>query len=172
MKYRESHYLEFDNMEVIPRIARLLPRELASRYHALPVADDGKRITVAMADPDNDEAREAIIAVLGPSTIIVRTNAQFIDKFLAEFWDRATNRPPELLLWLPKKSIMTGIETYAEYIATLLGAHLNHFETADMGDKACRALVSEIENIKADIVVLGEWEQTITERLMPGVSRK
>ena len=168
MKYRESHYLEFDNLEVIPRIAGLLPRELAIRYHALPVADDGKRITVAMADPNDNEAREAIIAVLGPSTLIVRTNAQFIDKLLAEFWDKATNRPLELLLWLPKKSITTGIETYAEYIATLLGAHLNHFETADMGDKAYRALVSVIEDIKADIVVLGEWEQTIMERLIQG----
>lgn len=166
MKYQESQYLEFDNLEVIPRIAGLLPRELAIRYHALPVAEDGKQITVAMADPSDNEAREAIIAVLGPSTLIVRTNAQFIDKFLAEFWDQANNQPLELLLWLPRKSIITGIETYAEYVATLLGAHINHFETADIGDKAYKALVSEIENIKADIVVLGEWDQTIMERLI------
>ena len=168
MRNREKQYLEFNKLETIPRLARLLPPDLASRYHALPVAEDGARVTVAMADPDDKEAREAILAVLGPSVCVVRADAQVIDRLIAEFWEKASNRALELLLWVPTKSIATEVESYADHLAALLGAHLNQFETSCTGNEAYRALTSEIEHIKADIVVLGEFEQSILERLIEG----
>ena len=47
-----------------PLVARRLPAELARRFHALPIAEDNGRITVAMADPDDVVARQAIASAL------------------------------------------------------------------------------------------------------------
>jgi len=51
-------------MCVNPEVARRLPFELACRYQALPVAEDDGHLTVAMAHPDDMEARQAILAAL------------------------------------------------------------------------------------------------------------
>ncbi|MBE9474041.1 MAG: hypothetical protein IMY85_04060, partial [Chloroflexi bacterium] len=165
MKNRETSYLDFNRLEAIPRLAALLPYDLACRYHALPVAEDGERITVAMADPDDKDAREAIMAVLGPSACVVRADAQVIDSLLAKFWEKASNPTSELLLWASTKAFADEIEVYAEELATLLGAHLSRFETLKTGNEAYRALTSEVKRTKADIVILGSNEQTTLNRL-------
>lgn len=168
MKNQATQHLELDNLQANPRLAKLLPPDLACRCRALPVAEDGERITVAMADPDDKEAREAIFAVLGPSAYVVRADARIIDRLLAEFREMTINQSLELLLWAPAKAIPDEVETYAKDLATLLGAHLSMFETSCMGNEAFRALTSEIDHIKADIVILGEFEQSILERLIEG----
>ncbi len=53
---------------VNPEVARRLPFDLACRYQALPVAEDDGHLTVAMAHPDNMEARQAILAALPPTS--------------------------------------------------------------------------------------------------------
>lgn len=166
MKNRETSYLDFNRLEAIPRLTGLLPHDLACRYHALPVAEDGERITVAMADPDDKDAREAIMAVLGPSACVVRADAQVIDSLLAKFWEKASNPTSELLLWASTRAFADEIEVYAEDLATLLGAHLSRFETPKTGNEAYRALTSEVKRTKADIVILGSNEQTTLNRLL------
>jgi nucleotide-binding universal stress UspA family protein len=147
-------------------LAGLLPPDLACRYHALPVAEDGERITVAMADPGDKDAREAIMAVLGPSACFVRADAQVIDSLLAKFWEKASSPTSELLLWASTRAFADEIEAYAEDLATLLGAHLSRFETPKTGNEAYRVLASEVKRTKADIVILGSNEQTTLNRLL------
>jgi len=55
-------------MRVNPKVARRLPFDLACRYQALPVAEDDGHLTVAMAHPDDMEARQAILAALPPTS--------------------------------------------------------------------------------------------------------
>jgi nucleotide-binding universal stress UspA family protein len=166
MKNRETQYLDFNRLEAISRLAGLLPPDLACRYHALPVAEDGERITVAMADPGDKDAREAIMAVLGPSACFVRADAQVIDSLLAKFWEKASSPTSELLLWASTRAFADEIEAYAEDLATLLGAHLSRFETPKTGNEAYRVLASEVKRTKADIVILGSNEQTTLNRLL------
>ena len=166
MNNQETQYLDLNRLEAIPRLAGLLPPNLACRYHALPVAEDGVRITVAMADPDDKDAREVIMAALGPSTCVVRADAQVIDSLLAEFWEKASNQSLNLLLWVPTRAVADEVEAYAEDLATLLGAHLSRFETPKTGNEAYRVLTSEIKRTKADIVILGSNEQTTLNRLL------
>ena len=163
---RETQYLDFNRLEAISRLAGLLPPDLACRYHALPVAEDGERITVAMADPGDKDAREAIMAVLGPSACFVRADAQVIDSLLAKFWEKASSPTSELLLWASTRAFADEIEAYAEDLATLLGAHLSRFETPKTGNEAYRVLASEVKRTKADIVILGSNEQTTLNRLL------
>ena len=43
--------VDLTNFEVDPRIARLIPNEMASKHLVLPLRRDGRTLTVAMADP-------------------------------------------------------------------------------------------------------------------------
>ena len=58
--------LPLKGMRINPEVARRLPFDLACRYQALPVAEDDGRLTVAMANPNDMEARQAILAALPP----------------------------------------------------------------------------------------------------------
>jgi len=168
MKHQDTQYLVYDELETIPAIARLFPRELASRYHAFPVATDGARITVAMANPDDKEARERINALFGASACVVRADTVVIDKLIAEHCQPVSKRSPELLIWLPTKPFLNEIETYTDQLATLLGAHLNRFETSSVENHAYEALIAEIGQIHPNVVVLSKLEGSILERLIEG----
>ncbi len=45
--------VDLSNFEVDPRIAKLIPAELAQRHLVLPLKREGRTLTVAMADPSN-----------------------------------------------------------------------------------------------------------------------
>jgi len=91
VKKQVLHYLELNRLEPNLQLARLLPPDLALRYHALPVAKDGERITVAMADPNDVKAREAVLTTLGKSTCIVQADVNAIDGLLEDLWHENIN---------------------------------------------------------------------------------
>ena len=86
-------YLALDEVAEDPQVARRLPPDLAWRLHALPVAEDNGRITVAMANPDDPNARDAVIAALGAVACVVRADPSLIDLHLARIWGERTTRP-------------------------------------------------------------------------------
>ena len=59
--------LPLKGMRVNPKVARRLPFDLACRYQALPVAEDDGHLTVAMAHPNDMEARQKILSALLPA---------------------------------------------------------------------------------------------------------
>jgi hypothetical protein len=165
MKNRETQYLEFNNLGRLHRLNRLLVPYLASRYRVLPVAEDGARVTVAMADPDDKEAREAMLAALGPSVYVVRADVQVIDSLLEKFWKNANNRSLELALWVPNKSNSTEVENYANCLAALLGAHLNQIEIPNTGKEACKEPTTRVEHTAGGAVGVEMLEKANLERL-------
>ena len=64
MKTLSSHTLNIAHLKPNPQVVHLLPSELAHRYHALPVAIDGERLTVAMAHPEDETACQELMATL------------------------------------------------------------------------------------------------------------
>ncbi len=52
-------YLTIDVIDSSPRLASKLPSHLARQYHAIPIASDKKRVTVAMANPEDPVAKQA-----------------------------------------------------------------------------------------------------------------
>lgn len=166
MKNRVHQFLELHKLETVPNLAGLLPHELASRYHALPVAEDGERITVAIANPDDKEAREAIHAVLGPSVFFVHADVKMIDRLLRTFWQKKDQSSLEFLYWNPKTSTSLEVKTYAERVAVLLGSHISLFETSAIGMPAFSSLFAEVERNSADIVILRGLEQSFLDWLI------
>jgi nucleotide-binding universal stress UspA family protein len=131
-KASQLRYLKLDNLAADPELAGRLPPDLAWRYHALPLAEDKGCITVAMAAPEDAEAREAVVAALGPGSYVVKGSAWAIDARLAEIWGNDE-------LW-----------DYTQALGALLGAHLGRMSTAQDVD----ALVKEGGHTHCDLVIV------------------
>jgi nucleotide-binding universal stress UspA family protein len=140
------------------------------------VAEHNDRITVAMANPDNAMAREAVMTALGTTTCVVQGDAAAIDASLAEMWPDETHCSLHLLVCAQASSIADGTEAYEAYaqaIGDLLDAQISHFCTPVATGAALDALVKKVEHDNYDLVILGESGRPLVERLFSGwVTRK
>src|SRR5690606_22633137 len=57
--------IDLEAMTISPEVAGAIPDEIARRYKAIPVADDGIYLTVAVADPFDFETMDSLPHVLG-----------------------------------------------------------------------------------------------------------
>ncbi|WP_367873025.1 GspE/PulE family protein [Luteolibacter sp. Populi] len=57
--------VDIGDMAIPPAVAEAIPDDIARRYRAVPVADDGVYLTVAVADPFNFETMDSLPHVLG-----------------------------------------------------------------------------------------------------------
>ncbi len=153
MKKQLSEFLEIEHLEPSPRLAGRLPVDLAWRYHALPVAEDGKQITVAMADPDDAEARQAISMALGRPVCIVRANGTMIDKLLVDLWPTVTESPLNFVAWMPTEPISSSLYPYAQNLASLMKAHLSTIEVSDTDRDYVELLKQSADQLQADLVL-------------------
>lgn len=172
MKNREIQYLELMQLETVPAIAGLLPREIARRYHALPLAEDGERITVAMAKPEDQEARQLITNLLGPAVCFVRADKRGIDRLITRFWEKEKAKQVKCLLWVSRDSDWTKLSTYSNHFTAMLGTQANLFDTPDSGLNSCLALSREIEKLEADLVIMGGLDLAQLNRLIRSRSGK
>lgn len=117
-------YLSLDELRADPNLARLLPPEIAYRFHALPVAEQGGRITVVMADPEDDEALSAIASILGREPCVVQGDARTIDASLARLWGRVPHDKLRLLVCAPDGPAAGRLDAYARSMGELLDAEV------------------------------------------------
>lgn len=125
----ERGHLALKGLSLEPRLARRLPAELARRFHALPLAEDRGRITVAMADPDDPVAREAIVAVLGPAACVVQCDAEAIDSLLAQIWGEQAWHPRTALACAFPNPFSPPVAHYARALSELLDLRLHRLRT-------------------------------------------
>lgn len=131
--------------------ARLLPLDVARRCRALPVAQDNGCITVAMADPTDRAAREAVTAALleraagqgdgSPQVYLVQGDPALIDIWLANLarvdddhapcWSDA--QPLDVWLREPLHGDKAAISNYAAQMAALLATQLRRFDPLAAG---------------------------------------
>lgn len=124
-----TRYLALDQLAANPRLARRLPPELAWRFHALPVAEHEGRITVAMANPDDPEAREAVATSLGPASCVVQADPLTIDAALAKVWGRRSQRSMRVSVCAFPIPVAEEVLDYAQALSDLLGARLARLST-------------------------------------------
>lgn len=123
-----------------PKLARRLPAPVAWRYHALPIVEENGHITVAMANPEDATARQAIATALDPggtddqpSITIVRSDPISIDEVLAELWPEAAPEPVEVRVYPGAGNMAHEVVAYARYLSQLLGAELKEATGKPMG---------------------------------------
>jgi nucleotide-binding universal stress UspA family protein len=120
---RITPYLAVDELEANPKLARRLPAELAWKCHALPLAEDNGRITIAMADPDDVNARAAVLGALGESTCFVQCDRQAIERLLMRIWGRELSPPARISLCaLSGTGADARLWSYARRLGEMLGA--------------------------------------------------
>ncbi len=85
------------------------------------MAEDKGTITVAMADPDDAAAREAIAAALGASPYVVRGAPERIDALLAEIWPEVARPALHWLVCAPAGGDQAHGQ-YSQYIGGLLNS--------------------------------------------------
>ena len=154
MSAKLSSYLQLASLHFDPWVASLLPFNIARKYHAVPIAADGKRITVAMANPDDPTARKAVFDSLGPETCVVQAKPLEIESVLNEFWLPSISSKQHFMSWSPTKLIATKVEPYAHAFAQLLGARLTSRTNVDIGQCPSDALVTDIQCIQPDLIIL------------------
>jgi nucleotide-binding universal stress UspA family protein len=164
----KARHLTLDGLTLNPRLARRLSPIVACRYHALPVAEANGQITVAMADPDDPVAREAVVSALGAPSFMVRGNPEAIDTLLAEIWPGVLQRSPRLLVCAYASPIANEVSAFALAVSGLLDAHVGHFEPETETEDPFDALVREVEWAGCDLVAWGEPERSRGRQLLWG----
>ncbi len=71
-------FLSLDDIDLDLEIARHLPRRLAYYHLALPIAQDGEGITVAMVHPENQKVVSVLASALDAKIIPVRSFGETI----------------------------------------------------------------------------------------------
>lgn len=161
-----AQHLALDSLVMNPRLARRLPPALAFRYHALPVAEDRGRITVAMADPDDAIARAALAAALGTRLYVVQADPAAIDGLLAETWPEETHQALRLLIYHQASHIADEVQAYARYLSDMLNGNLSYFQTLARANDTFDNLTQA--GCGYDLLIFGEPDPSLVERLSPG----
>jgi nucleotide-binding universal stress UspA family protein len=165
-KIQKAQYLDIGEIKPNPQLAHLLPVDIARRYHALPVAKEGRQITVAMANPEDVEAQQVVRAALGTSPCVVRLDIQAIDKILAELWPQTSPNNVNILAWSPSEGTSVQIEAYAQSLAMLLDGTLSYFEAIEGHQQAVDILVDKADLLKADVIVFQAHDPSLLRRLL------
>ena len=93
LKFLSNHYqvpsVDLRKMEVDPTVVKLLPAELATKFMALPLERSGRRMTVAMAQPNNLFALDDIKFITGFEVEPLVATEGAVKAKLDEFFDSA-----------------------------------------------------------------------------------
>lgn len=158
----KTAHLTLDELTTNPELARRLPLDLARRFHAVPLAEDSGRVTVAMADPDDMAAREAIAGILGPALYVVQADPSTIDTLVTEIWGEENSRPLDLAVCDAPRPVTSSVWNFSQALATLLGAHLCCLdEPARRGDQTQGG-----DGAQHDLVIFGEPDRLLIDRVL------
>lgn len=159
----KTEYLALDKLTINPGLARRLPSDLAWRFHALPLAEENGCVTIAMAYPDDAEARDAVVTALGPaSCCVVQSDPMTIDALLSEFWGEETRDPLDLLVYPIPNSLADSVENYARAIGELLNARVSCAKTVE----EMEALTKERKLARHDLIITGELDHSLVHCLL------
>jgi len=133
-------FLHLDCIKTEHHLMRLLPEEVAYRYHAVPVSTDGNRIAVAMASPEDNLACAAVTSAFGRPVSLVQADPREIDQRLAE-------------LWPPTMSTTETLEPFVQSLVELLDAYLVQKDIPQRGMKSFKELIWAVKIIDPDLIV-------------------
>ena len=137
-----------------------LPPHLAQQYHAIPIASDVKRVTIAMAHPEDPVARDAIrSAIMTPATL-VRADSAAIDSLISKCYPTSPSHSLKFLACRPDSPAGQGHESYIHLFADLLGADLNWLEGIEKGAVGLSKLKKEINLKSPDLLIISRSSST------------
>jgi len=152
-KSNQGNYLTIDVIDSSPRLAKKLPSHLAQQYHAIPIASDQKCVTIALANPEDPDAREAIRSALISPATLVKADSSVIDSLIAKCYTDKFTIPFKLLAWTPEVIVDPEHESYIQSFASLLNADLSWFKKERKKGEPYSCLVEEIDFLDPDLLI-------------------
>jgi nucleotide-binding universal stress UspA family protein len=163
-----TQHLTIDDLVVNRKLARRLPPAVAFRYHALPIAKDNDLITVAMANPNDKIAKEAVATSLGMQTYVVQGNQALIDRQLAEIWpDEDQQNALRFLVYYADSPNANAVQAYAQYLGNLLNGQLSYCQP-DKGKNGSLYQRIKKASCNQDLVIFGEPNQPLIKNILAG----
>ncbi len=107
-----------------PFATRLVPEEMARKYHVLPMGEDGNSLVVAVSDPFNEEALEQLKAVSARHIITQLASPLAIDNFITANYSRALRKQTERLINLDQEEEQALSEEDQDSAAAQLGMQI------------------------------------------------
>jgi nucleotide-binding universal stress UspA family protein len=154
-RHRMSQRLQIDGIPLDTILAKKLPPRLAFSYHMLPLALENNRVTVAMADPENKFAVEAVGSALGATPYIVKSDQSWIDKLLFDLWPNYQDNDLHLLICSITERPLIAFREYSKYICNLIMIPDGNIDTLHGIEKVCiNTLEESIDDI--DLLILEE----------------
>jgi len=166
MKTSTSNMLFVSHLHPDPRIAALLPSEIACHYHALPIAVDGERVTVAMAHPEDADARQAVAAAFGDSICLVKADGQEIDRFIAELWPQNSVPKLKIMTWFPIEHTLDKDRAYAQSVCNLLDGELLPCDGIQKVAQFRAHFEATKPNERVDLIIFRSPEPPLIKRLL------
>ncbi|MFB3909123.1 MAG: type IV-A pilus assembly ATPase PilB [Candidatus Eisenbacteria bacterium] len=101
--------VQLDQAEIDPTVVRMIPAEVANKFQVLPIARNGRQMTVAMANPTNFFAIDDIKFITGLNVrVLVATEAQ-LKRAIDKYYDSAGSM----------EDIMRTVEEEVEVVETI-----------------------------------------------------
>ena len=107
-----------------PFVTRLVPEEMARKYHVLPIGEDGNSLIVAVSNPFDEEALEQLKAVSARHVIAQLAAPLAIDNFITANYSRALRKQTERLINLDQESALEPTGDDQDGAATQLGLQI------------------------------------------------
>lgn len=144
--------VDLDRIEIDHKVGQMLPPEIAYRYRVLPVASDGKQVTIAMAHPEDKTACRIVKSLIHAPVFVVQADNDEIEYLLNQLW------PPEsqllkFLFWSLAEDRTQGLE-FTKRIAESLGAELEQIESSIESENFYGDLACCLKKWKTDLIVL------------------
>jgi nucleotide-binding universal stress UspA family protein len=152
---RMSQRLQLDGIPLDTILAKKLPPRLAFSYHMLPLALENNRVTVAMADPENKFAVEAVRSALGATPYIVKSDQSWIDKLLSELWPNYQDNDLHLIFCSITNRPLIAFREYSNYIRNLIMVPEGNISTLHGIEKVCVHTLEESIDV-IDLLILEE----------------
>lgn len=143
--------LDIDEFTVNPRLAKLIPANLALQFHSLPIAESEGQLTIVMADPEDQAGQVQIRKFINQPMHILRGDVRVIDSLIAEVWPEYACRELHLAILLLGRSD-SSIIAYGINLAKNLLADEVHIEIMRKGMRAA-SLNSKSDY---DLVIIGD----------------
>jgi nucleotide-binding universal stress UspA family protein len=166
MKYLETNLLTNNT-----NLVKHLPPDLAFRHHALLLAEENEYVTVAMANPEDLAAKEAISAYLGRPVYAVHSDREKIDAKLSEIWPGEHYTEKLSVLVCAEKTLMKGNgykpsndhQIFIEYstkFCNLIRARISHLDMPVRSKVVRERLVRTVADSDYDLVVVSRFPRS------------
>ncbi len=170
MKKTPVEPLRVKALQTNPALMRLLPPEIARQHHALPISIDGRRITLAMAHPEDEVACQEVTAAIGTPACIVQADSKEIDRILDEIWP---NPGLQIVAWGPTPESAATIQPFACSLAEGLRARLQTLDLPGGEGDEIKALLARADRLSPDLLITQNLQPEGLRRLFsPGSTQK